>query len=298
MAYFQREIQTGLSPAAPSDIEGALKLCTVSQNEFTPEQLIAMQIQEALRHARKMETVGQMAAGIAHDFNNLLQGVGLALDAMQHRLDQGRTEEIASLVTATLTSVNKAGALAHRLLAFSRPHAVDWKPVGVNSVIASLQTMLSWTLGDRIELELILADDLATTICDPHQLENAVLNLAINAKDAMPDGGKLVIETCHADLSTERDDLRKGRYVGICVSDNGTGMRPDVAKRAFDPFYTTKPEGRGTGLGLAMTKQFVKQFDGGVNIVSVVGRGTSIMLYLPCHRANAGAEKAIAGCQA
>jgi signal transduction histidine kinase len=298
MSGYQRNIRTEFSPAAPSDIDGALMLCAASQSEFTPEQLIALQIQEALRNARKMEAVGQMAAGLAHDFNNLLQGVGLALDTMQQRLNQGRTEEIASLVTAALTSVNKAGALTHRLLAFSRPHAVNWTPVGVNSVIASLETMLTWTLGDRIELEFILADDLATTICDPHQLENAVLNLAINAKDAMPNGGKLVIETFHADLSTQRPDLRKGRYVGICVSDNGTGMRPDVAKRAFDPFYTTKPAGRGTGLGLAMTKQFVEQFDGGVNIVSVVGRGTSIMLYLPCHRADAGAEEAIAGCRA
>jgi signal transduction histidine kinase len=157
-----------------------------------------------------------------------------------------------------------------------------------------METLLNCTLGERIELKLALADDLASTVCDPHQLENAVLNLTINAKDAMPAGGKLVIETCRADLGTGRAALRKGRYIGVCVSDTGTGMRPDVAQRAFDPFYTTKPTGRGSGLGLAMTKHFVEQFGGSVSIESTVGRGTTIILYLPCRHAEAVVGEATA----
>jgi signal transduction histidine kinase len=244
---------------------------------------LSLQIEEALRQAHKMEALGQMAAGLAHDFNNMLQGVVGALDIMQTRINLGQTGDLGGLLEVALMSLNRTASFTQSLLAFARPHSPDFGPVGVNAVIRSMRALLKCTVGERISLELILADGLSPAVCDPHQLENAVLNLAINARDAMPNGGKLVIETCHADLVSMQMG-RTGRYINIRVADTGLGMSPDVADRAFDPFYTTKPAGSGTGLGLAMTKHFVERYRGCVNIQSDVGRGTSINLYLPCRR--------------
>jgi signal transduction histidine kinase len=154
------------------------------------------------------------------------------------------------------------------------------KPIEVNTVIVSMEDLLSCVLGDEIEIEMALAQDLPPTICDPCQLENALLNLVINAGDAMPNGGRLLIQTCKANLGTEQTDLKKGGYVGICLTDDGTGMPPEVIERASDAFYTTKTTGRGTGLGLAMIKYFVERFHGCVKIESIVDQGTSITLYL------------------
>ncbi|HSY85349.1 MAG TPA: ATP-binding protein, partial [Verrucomicrobiae bacterium] len=175
-------------------------------------------------------------------------------------------------------------------------HRPDLEPVAVNEVIASMETLLRFTLGDRIEFALALTEGASAAICDRQQLENALLNLAINARDAMPGGGRLVIETYHAELGAERANLRRGRYIGIRVSDTGSGMAPEVAERAFDPFYTTKPAGRGTGMGLTMTRHFVERFRGCVELKSALGQGTSIMLYLPCPRDRGearGAEEAM-----
>jgi signal transduction histidine kinase len=245
---------------------------------------ISPQFEETRRQARNMEVFGQMTVGLAHDLNNMLQGVAGALDVMQMRIDRGQTREISDLLQLAQMSLHRTSAFTHSLLAFSRPHRPDLKPVAVNEVIASMEPLLRFTLGDGIEFALALAEDPSAAVCDPHQLENALLNLVINARDAMPDGGRLVIETYHAELGAERANLRQGRYIGIRVSDTGSGMAPEVAEHAFEPFYTTKPAGRGTGMGLTMIKDFVERFRGCVELKSALGEGTSIMLYLPCHR--------------
>jgi len=275
-----------LIPAStsPDDAEVARQWIPLasSQSETKDRMATSGQVEEALRQAHKMAIVGQMAGGLAHDFNNLLQGVVGALDVMHLRIHQGRTEELARPLDIAYMSLNRAADLTHRLLAFSRPHAVELKCVNVNATITSMQALLRCTLGPRVQVDLQLADGLGNPSCDLHQLENVLLNLAINAKDAMPEGGRLLIETFTAYLRSERTETRQGRYVGICVADSGTGMAPEIAERAFEPFYTTKPAGRGTGLGLAMTRHFVEQCNGRANIESVLGQGTSILLYLPC----------------
>jgi PAS domain S-box-containing protein len=243
--------------------------------------------EEALRQSQKMEAVGQLTGGIAHDFNNLLQGIVGSLDLVQKRLADGRVGEIQRYVNGAMTSANRAAALTHRLLAFSRRQPLDPKAVRANPLIVSMEDLLRRTLGERIQLELALAGDLWATLCDQNQLENSILNLAINARDAMPDGGTLRIETTNTRLDAKAAagdrDITPGDYVCICVTDTGTGMTPDVVARAFDPFFTTKPTGQGTGLGLSMIYGFARQSDGHANISSAVGKGTTVSLYLPRH---------------
>jgi CheY-like chemotaxis protein len=235
-----------------------------------------------------MEAVGQLTGGIAHDFNNLLTGIVGSLDMLRTRLAQGRLDVAERYITAATTSANRASALTHRLLAFARRQPLNPKPVQANALVASLEDLFRRTLGETISLEIVLAGGLWPTLCDPNQLENALLNLVINARDAMPDGGKLTIETANAHLddayAAAQRDLDPGQYVAICVTDTGTGMSPEVIERAFDPFFTTKPIGQGTGLGLSMIYGFVKQSDGHVRIYSEVGQGTTVKLYLPRHR--------------
>ncbi len=199
--------------------------------------------EEALRQAQKMEAVGQLTGGIAHDFNNLLQGIVGSLDLVQKRLADGRLGEIQRFVNGAMTSANRAAALTHRLLAFSRRQPLDPKPVKANPLIASMEDLLRRTLGMKIRLALVLADDLSLTLCDQNQLENTILNLSINARDAMPDGGTLTIESCNATLDdipiSDQRTATPGQYVCLAVTDTGTGMTPDVVARAFDPFFTT-----------------------------------------------------------
>ena len=241
--------------------------------------------QEQLRQAQKMEAVGQLTGGIAHDFNNLLTGVIGSLDMLQRRIAQGRTGDIERYVTAATTSANRAAALTHRLLAFSRRQPLDPKPVNANRLVTGMEELLRRTIGEAVRLEIVTAGGLWLTLCDPHQLESAILNLAINARDAMPGGGKLTIETCNAHLdnayAASRRDVRPGQYVCICVTDTGSGMTPDIIAKAFDPFFTTKPIGQGTGLGLSMIYGFVRQSEGYVKIYSEPEQGATIKLYLP-----------------
>jgi len=252
--------------------------------------------EETLRHAQKMDAVGQLTGGIAHDFNNLLQGITGSLELLKLRIEAGRYDNIGRFVTGAITSANRAAALTHRLLAFSRRQPLDPKAVKVNPLVASMEDLLRRTLGERIQIELVLAGGLWPTLCDPNQLENAILNLCINARDAMPDGGKLTIETGNAHL----DDayaagvrgLAPGQYACICVSDTGTGMSRDVVERAFEPFFTTKPLGQGTGLGLSMIYGFAQQSEGHVRIYSEVGQGTTVKLYLPRFRGALPGENA------
>jgi PAS domain S-box-containing protein len=253
--------------------------------------------EEALLQSQKMEAVGQLTGGIAHDFNNLLTGIVGSLDLLQTRLNQGRTDNVARYINAAMTSANRAAALTHRLLAFARRQPLIPKSVDANQLVVSLEDLLRRTIGETIDLAIAAADDLWFTLCDPNQLESALLNLAINARDAMPDGGKLTIATSNARIEgviADSPALSPGDYVCISVTDTGTGMSAEVAARAFDPFFTTKPIGQGTGLGLSMIYGFARQSDGHVTIDSKLGRGTSIRLYLPRHHGEIAAQFASA----
>ena len=244
-----------------------------------------LETQEALRQSQKMEAIGQLTGGIAHDFNNLLTGVIGSLDMMQRRISQGQTDRIERYTSAALTSANRAAALTHRLLAFARRQPLDPKPVNANRLVMDIEDLLRRTIGEAVRLEMVTAGGLWQTLCDPHQLESAIVNLAINARDAMPSGGTLTIETCNAHLddayAAEQRDIKPGQYICICVSDTGTGMTPDVVQRAFDPFFTTKDVGQGTGLGLSMVYGFTRQSEGYARIYSEEGQGTTVKLYLP-----------------
>lgn len=245
------------------------------------------QLEEQLRQSQKMEAVGQLTGGIAHDFNNLLTGIVGSLDLLQTRMKQGRLENVGRYITAATTSANRAAALTHRLLAFARRQPLDPKSVDVNRLVISMEDLLRRTTSEAIELQIAPSEDLPLTLCDPNQLESAILNLAINARDAMPEGGKLIIETGVSQLDSPfraaQQDMKPGRYVTICVSDTGTGMPADVLAQVFDPFFTTKPIGEGTGLGLSMVYGFTKQSEGHVRIDSEVGQGTTVRIYLPSY---------------
>jgi PAS domain S-box-containing protein len=252
--------------------------------------------QDALRQAQKMEAVGQLTGGIAHDFNNLLTGIIGSLEMMQRRTRQGRVADVDRYATAAMTSANRAAALTHRLLAFSRRQPLDPRALDANALLAGMDDLLRRTIGEAVRLEIRTVAALWPTKCDPHQLENAILNLAINARDAMPDGGALTIETCNADLkagdAAQSREVRPGQYVCIAVSDTGSGMSPDVIAKAFDPFFTTKPLGQGTGLGLSMIYGFARQSEGHARIESEVGRGTTVKILLPRHHGDADAAEA------
>jgi PAS domain S-box-containing protein len=241
--------------------------------------------QEALRQSQKMEAIGQLTGGIAHDFNNLLTGIIGSLDLVRRRMAAQRPDDIPRFIDAASTSALRAAALTHRLLAFARRQSLDTRPNDVNRLIATMEELLHRSLGEQIELQATLAADLWTAFTDANQLESALLNLAINARDAMPNGGRLTIETANSTLDTAyaalHEDVEAGDYVVISVSDTGTGMPPDVVAKAIDPFFTTKPVGEGTGLGLSMIYGFAKQSHGHLRIYSEVGHGTTIKLYLP-----------------
>jgi PAS domain S-box-containing protein len=262
-----------------------------SLNE-TLEQRVAertaelMRAEEALRQSQKMEAVGQLTGGLAHDFNNMLAGVVGSLELMQTRMLQGRVGDLDRYIGAAQGAARRAAALTHRLLAFSRRQTLDPKPTDVNRLVEGMMELVRRTVGPAIEIESVGAGGLWPTLVDPSQLENALLNLCLNARDALPDGGRIVIETANRWLdhrSAQERDLEPGQYVTLCVSDNGTGMTPDVAAKAFDPFFTTKPIGEGTGLGLSMIYGFAKQSGGHVRIYSEFGQGTMVCLYLPRH---------------
>ncbi|OYV35571.1 MAG: hypothetical protein B7Z80_17965 [Rhodospirillales bacterium 20-64-7] len=241
--------------------------------------------EEALRQAQKMEAVGQLTGGIAHDFNNLLQGITGSLDLVEKRLAAAQPEDAAKFLAAARVAAERAGALTHRLLAFYRRQPLDPKPVEANPLVRTMEDLLRRTMGEGIAIDLTLADTLWLTLCDPHQLESAILNLAINARDAMPDGGRLVLETANATLDAEYaarvPEVKPGEYVCVAVTDTGTGMPASVVEQAFEPFFTTKPLGRGTGLGLSMIYGFTKQSGGHAQIHSAPGRGTTVKLFLP-----------------
>jgi len=274
---------------------------TAANAKLQSEAAERERIEEVLRQSQKMEAVGQLTGGLAHDFNNLLTGISGSLEMIRIRAAQGRVAEFERYIEAAMTSVDRAAALTHRLLAFSRRQTLSPKPTDVNRLVTSLEDMFRHTLGPGIQVETKLAGDLWPTLCDPNQLENALLNVVINARDAMPNGGSLLIETANTVFPVSRGTLRDapltsapaGEYVSIIVTDTGEGMPPDVIARAFDPFYTTKPIGQGTGLGLSMIYGFVEQSGGQVLLRSEPGQGTAVTIRLPRYRGDADGEEAI-----
>ncbi|RKK01498.1 response regulator [Pseudoroseomonas wenyumeiae] len=250
-------------------------------------------LEEQLRQSQKMEAVGQLTGGIAHDFNNLLTGISGSLELISTCMARGRIQEMERFIEVAQGAATRAAALTHRLLAFSRRQTLDPRPTDANRLVAGMEELVRRTVGPAISLQVVPGAGLWPILIDHHQLENALLNLCINARDAMPEGGRLTIETANRPMDAAEAgalDLPPGAYVSVCVSDTGTGMTPEVAAKAFDPFFTTKPLGQGTGLGLSMIYGFARQSGGQARICSAPGEGTTICLYLPRHEGASAAE--------
>ncbi len=250
------------------------------------QQDALLKAEDALRQSQKMEAVGQLTGGLAHDFNNLLTGISGSLELLQLRMSQGRHKDVDRYISTAQGAANRAAALTHRLLAFSRRQTLDPKATDINRLVAGMRDLIDNTVGPSIQTKVIETADLWATLVDPNQLENALLNLCINARDAMPDGGSLTIAALNHSLdaaAAQVHEMRPGDYVGLSVTDSGSGMSEDVIQRAFDPFYTTKPLGQGTGLGLSMIYGFAKQSGGQVRISSELGNGTKVEIFLPRH---------------
>ena len=249
------------------------------------DQVIRREAAESqLRQAQKMEALGQLTGGIAHDFNNMLGVIMGALDLVKRRIAKGDYAIERFLDAATIAS-GRAATLTERLLAFARQQPLAPQPLDANKMIAAMSDLLHSTLGEHIQIETVTAAGLWTVLADSQQLENAILNIAINGRDAMPDGGKLTIETGNTYLDqaycAQNPEVKPGQFALIAVTDTGIGMSADVAARVFDPFFTTKPTGKGTGLGLSQVYGFVKQSSGHIKIYSEPGSGTTVKIYLP-----------------
>ncbi|SDD77071.1 PAS domain S-box-containing protein [Paracidovorax valerianellae] len=293
---FMREVASRTRTAA----ERARTEAQLREVNESLEQAVAqrtrelMEVEAKYRQSQKMEAIGQLTGGIAHDFNNLLGAISASLQVLEKRIGLQKFENAERYIGMAQGSVRRAAALTQRLLAFSRRQTLDPKPVDVNRLVGSIEEMVRRTVGPAVQLEVVGAGGLWLTRVDPSQLENAVLNLCINARDAMsPRGGRLTIETANKwldDRAASERELAPGQYISVCVTDTGAGMEPDVAARAFDPFFTTKPMGQGTGLGLSMVYGFVRQSGGQVRIYSVPGEGTTMCLYLPRYVGEADPE--------
>jgi PAS domain S-box-containing protein len=257
--------------------------------DITAEKMAEIELaeaQEALRQSQKMEAIGHLTGGIAHDFNNLLTGILGSLDLVRRRMATAKhPEDIPRFMDAATASAQRAAALTHRLLAFARRQSLDTRPNDINRLVVNMEDLLRRTLGEQVQLRSKLAADLWTAFTDANQLENAILNLAINSRDAMPAGGELTISTANIRLdetyATHHEGLEPGDYVLIRVTDTGSGMPPEVVAKATDPFFTTKSVGEGTGLGLSMIYGFLRQSRGHLHIRSQMGQGTTVELYLP-----------------
>lgn len=244
----------------------------------------------ALRQSQKMEAVGQLTSGLAHDFNNLLGGIMGAMELAQMKLNDGKLDDIPRYLALGETAVKRAASLTQRLLAFSRQQTLNPRSTDVNRLVGGMEELIRRTIGPSVQLEVFGADDLWPSLVDPPQLENALLNLCINARDAMPEGGRLTIETANCSLDEHAATacaLDPGQYISLCVTDTGNGMTTDVIARAFDPFFTTKPIGQGTGLGLSMIYGFARQSGGQVRIYSELNVGSTLCIYLPRHHESA-----------
>jgi len=274
-------------------LPGGRRVAYALSYDVTPrmqEQRHLQQIESQLRQAQKMEAVGQLTGGLAHDFNNLLTGVMGNLELLQRKVAAGRLDGLDRYVSGAQGAGRRAASLTQRLLAFSRRQTLDPKPTDVNLLAGEMLEMLARTVGPAIALTFDGLPGLWTVNIDAAQLENSLLNLCINSRDAMPNGGSLKIHTFNRTLSTDEAaelELAPGEYLLICVADTGSGMSRETITRAFEPFYTTKPIGQGTGLGLSMIYGFARQSGGGVQIASEEGRGSTICIYLPRHHGQA-----------
>ncbi|GAB0113678.1 ATP-binding protein [Acidisoma sp. C75] len=258
-------------------------------------QLALEASREQLFQAQKMEAVGQLTGGLAHDFNNLLTGIIGSLSLMESRLASGQTAELPRYIAAAQGAAGRAAALTHRLLSFARRQTLEPVLVQMERLLLGMQDLLQRSVGEAVTLEIACAEDLWPVLCDANQLESAILNLCINARDAMPEGGQLGIRAGNLPAGAapvRAAGLAEGDYIEITVADNGTGMTPEVLARAFDPFFTTKPIGRGTGLGLSMIHGFAKQSGGGATIRSSLGAGTVAAILLPRAPATAASGSA------
>jgi two-component system NtrC family sensor kinase len=289
MAGMSRHLIFGL-PATAALIALCLLALRRTRREAAVNQILREEIarreasEEALRQAQKMEAVGRLTGGIAHDFNNLLTAIIGNLDLALRRIDG--QERVRGWLANSRQAADRAAALVQRLLAFSRQHPLEVKSVDINRLVANMSDLLGHTIGETVAIETVLAGGLWSAAIDPNQLENAIINLAVNARDAMPEGGRLTIETanCHLDeyyVEQVGDDIAPGQYVMVAVSDSGAGMTREVMNRAFEPFFTTKPSGVGTGLGLSQVYGFAKQSGGHVRIYSEIAEGTTVKLYFP-----------------
>ncbi|MFJ4457561.1 PAS domain-containing protein [Pseudomonas sp. NPDC089392] len=276
------------------EIQGAF-LFAYDISERVLEQERLAKTEEALRQAQKMEAVGQLSGGIAHDFNNLLGGILGAQELMRQRLDQSRFDALEPLLELSSGSAQRASSLVHRLLAFSRQQTLQPCSTQVATLVTGMEELLRRTIGPAITLTSQFANPLWPTFIDPPQLESALLNVCINARDAMPEGGVIDIIGDNLQLDDEQAlalELPAGEYLRLSIVDNGRGMSAEVAERAVDPFFTTKPMGQGTGLGLSMTYGFVRQSGGQLRVLSVLGEGTRIELLLPRHHEQPAASAA------
>ncbi len=274
--------------AVPDTTPGSGIFYTVGR-DITEEQTR----EEMLRQSQKMEAVGQLTGGLAHDFNNLLTGMMGNLELLQMRIDRGRTEDLGRFISAAQGAGRRAASLTQRLLAFSRRQTLDPKPTDVHRLLRDMEELLRRTVGPEIAVDVIDASDLRHAMIDGAQLESALLNLSINARDAMPEGGRITIEAANKGLdrrAAQQHDMEPGEYLSICVTDTGTGMDADTIARAFEPFFTTKPLGQGTGLGLSMVYGFARQSGGQVRIYSEIGMGTTVCIYLPRYLGEAGED--------
>ncbi|MBH3428235.1 hybrid sensor histidine kinase/response regulator [Pseudomonas alkylphenolica] len=273
--------------SALHDSEGQLigaYLFAYDISERVSEQQRLRKAEEALRQSQKMEAVGQLTGGIAHDFNNLLTGILGALEISQKLLIKGRHAEIGRMLMAAEESSLRAASLIQRLLAFSRRQALEPRPTDINHLVTGMEDLIRRSVGPHIEVKVIGSTARWLSNIDPPQLESALLNLCINARDALQEGGQMIVETSTMDLDEQAAatlELSAGQYLRLTVSDTGTGMSASVQTRAFDPFFTTKPPGQGTGLGLSMVYGFVRQSGGQVRLQSDPGHGTHVHLYLP-----------------
>jgi signal transduction histidine kinase len=259
-----------------------------ANRELRAEMAQREQAEEALRQAQKMEAIGQLTGGVAHDFNNLLQVMLASLDIVHRRLERGgiiTADDLRRPVAAAIRGAERAASLTQRLLAFARRQPLAPQSLDVNKLVSGMSEMLHRTLGEGIEIEAVLAAGLWRVSADVNQLESSLLNLAVNARDAMAGHGKLTVETANTFLdeayAAAHEEVQIGQYVVIAVADNGAGMAPEIVRKAFDPFFTTKDVGQGTGLGLSQVYGFVKQSGGHVKIYSELGQGTTVKIYLP-----------------
>lgn len=284
VAYEMRVAQEALQTS-----EAALRLSNETLEARAEERSRALlDAEEALRHSQKLEAVGLLTGGIAHDFNNMLQTISICLEMARRRVEQARSADALPLMREASEGVERAAALTYRLLAFARRQALDAKAVAAQGLIVGILALIERAVGPSVEVRTEMGARGWSVLCDPNQVENALLNLAFNARDAMPEGGVLTVSTENVVLTRSDvagyDGVEPGDFVGIGVADTGCGMTPDVLAHAFEPFFTTKPVGYGTGLGLSQIYGFVRQSGGLVRLESTAGHGTMVRLLLPRYR--------------